>query len=191
MSSQKNALWIFLGIAVLVVLWFLDSTYHPFAGKNQAETPNANQQQQTPQPALQPSPGASPKPSPQLPPGGMIEGAMGYPASVIPPKVHVCADNLATNQTYCTDDRIMSAAYKTHVGYKLQVPAGDYYVYEIFAEIAPNHPFAGYKAYYSEFVTCGEKAGCKSHQPVKVTVKAGKTVKDINPDDWYNTSASL
>jgi len=44
----------------------------------------------------------------------------------------------------------------------------------------------GYKAYYSEFVTCGLSVDCASHEPIIVEVKSGQTTDGVNPQDWYN-----
>jgi len=46
-------------------------------------------------------------------------------------------------------------------------------------------PGDDYKAYYSEFVTCGLSVNCPSHKPIPVAVKTGETVNDIDPQDWY------
>ncbi len=42
-----------------------------------------------------------------------------------------------------------------------------------------------YRAYYSDFVTCGLNVNCPSHQPIAVEALAGKTVT-ADPHDWYN-----
>jgi len=48
-----------------------------------------------------------------------------------------------------------------------------------------------YMSYYSEFVTCGLNVKCPSHEPIKVSVTAGKTTSKIDPDDWYNPQSRL
>ncbi len=118
-------------------------------------------------------------------PKGTIEGSMGYPSEGIPPAIIVCADNLSTHVTVCTDKRITDKKYKYGTGYKLQVSPGDYYVYEKISTGKLGDFDGTYKAYYSDFVVCGESVDCKSHKPIKVTVKEGSVAFDIEPTDWY------
>ncbi len=117
---------------------------------------------------------------------GTIDGSMGYPAETIPPSIIVCADNTSTKATFCTSERINSDQYTSHVGYQLTVPAGNYNVYEKISEGTIGSFDSTYKAYYSDFVVCGEKNTCTSHNPVAVQVQAGQTTSGISPTDWYN-----
>lgn len=115
---------------------------------------------------------------------GFIEGSMSYPSEMIPPGVMVCAENTKSKVESCTKERITSSKYMYGEGYKMELPIGTYHVYERFAEkFADFTP--SYRAYYSEFVTCGNKYGCPSHAPIAVTVKGGETVTGVDPQDWY------
>ncbi|MBX4206132.1 hypothetical protein KW795_02945 [Candidatus Microgenomates bacterium] len=111
---------------------------------------------------------------------GTVEGTLGYPAEGIPASMVVCAETLTNQKVKCTDKHIEDIGkYKSGQGYKLDLEAGEYYIY---AQIPTN---ASYKAYYSEFVTCGLSVNCTSHKPLKVTVKVNETTKSIDPQDWY------
>jgi len=110
---------------------------------------------------------------------GFITGSMSFPSEVIPEDVEVCAQNALTENEYCTQERINSPEYTYRVGYKLEVPVGSYLVFS-------KRPGDSYKAYFSEFVTCGLKATCKSHEPIVVSVSSGQTAENIDPGDWYN-----
>jgi hypothetical protein len=115
---------------------------------------------------------------PAAPKTGFIEGSLSYPSEQIPPET-VCAENISTGKETCTDDRINDTKYQYGVGYKLEVPAGNYHVY---AKVEGLDQ----KSYYSEFVTCGLDISCTSHDPITVTVTNGKTTTGVDPQDWYN-----
>jgi hypothetical protein len=121
------------------------------------------------------------------PQAGVIEGALSYPSDFIPPDMVICAENLATKKIYLTKQHLKANKYRYKVGYKLEVPPGDYHVYAQLPD--PARYGAGfpkdYRAYYSEFVTCGMSVDCTSHAPVVVKVAAGETVSGIDPQDWY------
>ena len=118
---------------------------------------------------------------------GVIEGSLSYPSDFIPPDMTICAENLATKQIYCTHKHLKAKKYQYKVGYKLTVPPGDYHVYAYLPD--PARYGAGfpkdYRAYYSEFIKCGQTADCKSHAPIVVRVKSGETISGIDPQDWY------
>jgi hypothetical protein len=132
---------------------------------------------------LQISPGGAAEPKP-----GVIEGSLSYPSEFIPDDMTICAENLATKQIYSTRKHLKAKKYQYKVGYKLTVPPGDYQVYAYLPD--PAKWGAGfpkdYRAYYSEFVKCGQTADCKSHAPITVKVKSGETVSSVDPQDWYN-----
>ena len=118
---------------------------------------------------------------------GVIEGSLSYPSEYIPDDMTISAENLATKKIYSTNQHLMAKKYQYQVGFKLTVPPGDYHVFAQLpdpgrhgAEYAKN-----YRAYYSEFVKCGMSVNCKSHAPITVKVKSGKTVSGIDPQDWY------
>ena len=109
----------------------------------------------------------------------IIEGSLGYPSDFIPSDMEVCAENAQTGKNYCTENHIKDEKYTYGKGYKVKVPPGDYFIY------ASLFSWENYKAYYSEFITCGLSVECLSHKPILVSVKKGDIVTDINPMDWY------
>lgn len=118
---------------------------------------------------------------------GRIEGRLAYPSDFIPSDLNACAENIDTKATVCTSKKI-KLPNKGGTGYQLSVPAGTYYVFTIFPPGSKDdHIKDGYRAYYSELVTCGYDARtCKSHALIPVVVEAGKTVKNISPGDYYD-----
>lgn len=104
---------------------------------------------------------------------GFIEGELSFPSQGIPTDAKVCAIN-SSKQEYCTKSDISK-----YGKYHLEVPAGNYYV---FARV----PSVKYKAYYTEAVTCqlSPPTNCPSHQPIIVEVITGKTISNIDPDDF-------
>jgi hypothetical protein len=110
---------------------------------------------------------------------GVIEGSLGYPSDLIPPDMKVCAENKQTGEKYCTKEHIKDKKYVCGEGYKIEVPPGDYFVY---ANLPSEED---YKAYYSEFVTCGLNVKCFSHEPILVSIEEGDNITDIDPIDWY------
>jgi len=125
--------------------------------------------------------------APAAPPPGVIEGSLSYPSDFIPPDMTICAENLATKQIYSTHKHVKAKKYQYQVGYKLMVPPGDYHVYAYLPDPAKwGAAFPrDYRAYYSEFVKCGQTINCKSHAPIVVRVKSGETLSGIDPQDWY------
>jgi len=116
---------------------------------------------------------------------GVITGALSYPSDFDFPKMIVCAEAVNSKHIHCTDKRVLNRR-RNKITYKLTVPAGSYYV---FATIVngedAGESYQGYKAYYSEFVKCGLSVNCPSHEPIKVTLRAGQTLAGIDPGDWY------
>lgn len=110
----------------------------------------------------------------------IIEGSLGYPGSFIPEDMTICAEKIGnTNNQICTQKHITDKKYKYGVGYKLEVAPGDYNVY------ATVLTWQGYRAYYSDFVTCGLKYSCASHEPINIKAEGGKNLEGIDPTDWY------
>lgn len=109
---------------------------------------------------------------------GNITGSLSFPGEEIP-EMMVCAETIGSTAEFCTDERLEDEEFTYGVGYNLAVPAGSYYVYA-------KLPNDSYKAYYSDFVTCGLSVDCPSHQSISVTVNAGETVENVDPQDWYN-----
>lgn len=115
----------------------------------------------------------------------VITGALSYPSDFDFPEMIVCAEAVNSKRIHCTEKRIRNRRNGKFT-YKLRVPAGDYYVFAIIVNSEePVDDVRGYKAYYSEFVTCGLSVDCPSHAPIKVSVRAGQTLTGINPGDWY------
>lgn len=131
----------------------------------------------TPPPSPSPTPTIVISPTP-ISKSGTIEGSLSFPSEGIPENLEVCAENQDTKEVYCTDEHIQDSKYTYGIGYTLNVPAGIYLVYAL-------DPSGDYKAYYSEFVTCGLSVNCPSHEPIPVEVKAGETTSDVDPQDWY------
>ena len=112
---------------------------------------------------------------------GTIEGSLSFPSEQIPADMLVCAETLEESLVACTEKHIKDSKYTYREGFQLEVPIGEYYV----CAMVPNFG-NGYKAYYSEFVTCGLSVDCASHEPIIVEVKSGQTTDGVNPQDWYN-----
>jgi hypothetical protein len=129
----------------------------------------------------------SPCPGLAAPQAGVIEGSLSYPSDFIPPDLTICAENLATKKIYSTNKHVKAKKYQYQVGYKLAVPPGDYHVYAYLpdpAKYGASFP-QDYRAYYSEFVKCGQTVNCKSHAPIIVQLRSGEIVSGIDPQDWY------
>jgi len=110
---------------------------------------------------------------------GHIEGSVCYPSDSIPGDMRIYAVNLSTSRIYMTPLTDKEFPNKFWFG----VPVGDYYVYAMTNSVKN---LEGYKAYYSEFVTCGQTVNCKSHKPIRIQVVAGITTSNIRPCDWYD-----
>lgn len=110
---------------------------------------------------------------------GIIEGSLSYPSEGIPKNLTVCAQNSQSEEVTCTDKQIKDPKYTYGVGFILEVSVGTYLVYAIL-------PGNEYRAYYSEFVTCGLSVNCPSHKPIEVKVNPSQTTGGVDPHDWYN-----
>jgi hypothetical protein len=95
---------------------------------------------------------------------GTIAGTVTYPEKEKTRQVSVCAVNDSTHANYCVE--------KVKTSYELVVPVGTYLVY---ATMADNpRDINAYRAYYAQ----------QNNAPIKVEVKEGQIVADINPGDW-------
>lgn len=111
----------------------------------------------------------------KTPKTAIIKGVMTYPNGPFPKDLSVVIRDVNTGNIYS------SRKWSKETGeYSVDVAAPA--TYEIYALTGLHQ---GYKAYYSEYVTCGMRDGCPSHQRILVPVKAGETVNNINPQDWY------
>ena len=117
---------------------------------------------------------------------GTIEGSLSYPSNFIP-EMGICAENERTGEEFCSSEIKKDKKYMYGSGYSLEVPFGTYNIYAQLVD--PESIGSGYnknyRAYYSEFVTCGMDVKCESHKPIDVEVIGGETVSNINPQDWY------
>ena len=147
-----------------------------FLGQKSLKPDRTNQTAQTTV-----TPKLTPTPTQQLTQSGTIEGSLSFPSEGIPADLQVCAETLIGVQFECTSTHIQDSKYTYGSGYKFELPPGKYYVY---AQVPSFN--SGYKAYYSEFVTCGLSINCSSHKPIEVEVSAGATVTGVDPQDWYN-----
>ncbi len=114
---------------------------------------------------------------------GKISGNIGYPSEFLPSQV-VCAQEVESWEVFCTEE-ILGNSYEDFAGtsYTLELPVGKYYVY---AYISDSEDEAYLEvAYYTKFVKCGMTVECPSHEYEVVEVKAGKTLYNIDPVDWY------
>ncbi len=114
---------------------------------------------------------------------GFIAGSLSYPSEGIPTEMQVCAKNIDTEKEYCTNNRIYDTNEYTYgVGYKMEVPTGDYQVYSYL----PDSP--DWKAYYSNYVVCidsGLYENCNSHDIITISVLSNQVTPNIDPGDWY------
>ena len=113
---------------------------------------------------------------------GIITGPLSFPSEHIPEQMIVCAQEIETEVEFCTEDKIQQENFINGVGFLLEVPIGDYYVYAFLPESPDN------KAYYNEFVTCGLDVDCESRENIVVTVSKNEIVEEIMPHDWYNNN---
>lgn len=121
---------------------------------------------------------------PAEPSPAIIEGSLSFPSQFWPSDLTMCAEDTSTKKQYCTTDLIEDMKYDFRMGYKIEVPAGSYLVFAYLPSGSGGYS-KDYRAYYSEFVTCGLSVDCVSHKPIVVTVKVGETVTGIDPQDWY------
>jgi hypothetical protein len=121
------------------------------------------------------TPTPTPSPSPTSAPAGKITGHLGYPASQIPP-LAVYAISTTSSSVHFKVTTAQNQMTYTIAG----VSPGTYHVV---AYRVPDQP--ALRGGYSQFVLCGNAAGCPSHALVAVVVHADATVSQVNPTDWY------
>ena len=116
---------------------------------------------------------------------GTVRGRIRYPACMGPPgDAIVCAEPTAGGMATCAP-----VAWSTRASgydYRLELPAGDYYVYTRTESMMP-----GYRAYFTRAVTCGLHTECADHTPIVVSVAPGRVVGDVDPADWYDLQGIL
>lgn len=134
-------------------------------------------------PTTSPSPAATtatspPKPTPtQI--AGVIVGEVSFPGDGQAAQV-ICAELVNnTNVSSCVD-----WTPGNDPSYRLEVPAGRYYVFARLKVGQAGIP-TNYRAYYTQFVRCTSTCSPNLHaQNVAVVVTAGETIRDVNPTDW-------
>lgn len=173
---SPKALIPIIAILVLLLIWAYWKPTTPPTGERQPSV-----EETTPAP---PKEGTEEEPPPEVQPG-TIGGSLSYPSEFIPSHMTICAEDTSTKKQYCTKTHIQDQKYTYGVGYKIEdVPSGSYLVFAYFPGGEASYS-ESYRAYYSKFVTCGQSVDCASHDPIVVTVQAGQTVTDIDPQDWY------
>lgn len=166
---------------IVTVVIAITAFLYSFLGYN---SKSPNKIPKTPTPTLSPTtipitPMPTPTPSPKLQ-TGIIEGSLGFPSEGIPENMVICAENTQTKENFCVSQHLKDSKYTYGIGYKIELPAGIYLVYATIPDYKE-----GYRAYYSEFVTCGLSINCSSHEPIVVSVSSEQTVTGIDPIDWY------
>lgn len=114
---------------------------------------------------------------------GTIAGSTSYPSDFNPAQ-RVCAQSVADeNYERCAD--VPEQEGTLAPTFSIKVTPGSYYVYATLKDPSDMGLQEEVRAYYTEFVTCGLRAGCPSHARLEVVVSSGQTVSGINPQDWY------
>ncbi len=115
---------------------------------------------------------------------GKIKGYVNFPSEITyRPRMKVCAVNaIDTTIKYCTETRAGS-------NYIISLPIGIYYVYA-FQIVDELSDIPKYRAYYTDLLMCGMTYNCSKLSGgrsvlLKVNVEENKTIKNINPIDWY------
>lgn len=113
---------------------------------------------------------------------------MIFPSDVLPAQ-KVCAVNVQTKQTICTETK------QSQVNFSIQVQAGTYHV---FANACNGYyekdklcsdGYGKESAYYDTKVKCGLTAQCdqtiRVNSPIPVRVNSNEIVEGIKPHNWY------
>ena len=103
---------------------------------------------------------------------GFVTGNLSYPSDYIPEDLKVCWRNLGTEESEC-ESPISDTTFR------LRLKPGEYQVW------ARRDSETDQRGFYSAAVKCGLSVDCLSHEPLPVTVTAGKTTSGIDPGDWY------
>jgi hypothetical protein len=110
------------------------------------------------------------KPAPAT--NGTIRGHLSYPSEVLVAQ-RIVAFSAATKTKVAEVSTVQGQS-----AYELSVPAGEY---SVVAYTLDGKLSAGYSA----AVPCGLSVDCTNHTLIVVKVKAGESVENINPQDWY------
>lgn len=106
---------------------------------------------------------------------GIISGTLRYPGGG-KPVLRVCAVDLKDEKKQCLQ------AVPGAPSFALRVPPGRYWVYAENDELKDS-PLDRYKAWYSEYLVCGQGPECKDRSPVAVTVEMNG-IAEAHPNDW-------
>lgn len=116
-----------------------------------------------------------------------IEGRLSYPSEEIPPLV-IVAYNLDTRTRHTFETPAKARRYR------VDVPAGRYYVYALSAEPGAT-PLRGA---YSTYTVCGQRSPkqmqdgkCTENRVLEVVLGANDRRADIDLDDWYLPEAEM
>jgi hypothetical protein len=128
------------------------------------------------------NPADSTTPMSSFPQMGTISGSLNYPSDFIPAQ-RVVAFELTLNQVNYVD------TVAGQNSYTIDVPVGTYHVvaYPLAASGVPT----GLSAGYTQAVPCGLSVSCTDHSLITVTVTAGNTSSNVNPEDWYAPSGAF
>jgi hypothetical protein len=173
----------------------------PVALSTQSPTPNPTPSA-TPTATASPSPAASPSADPS-PSGACLGGATGAgPAATSLPAASTgsIAGHTTSGAEVLFPQLVyaISTAGASHGAYSVEtnwsqsnftikgIPPGSYYVYAINRPPQPSSHGCAQGALYSYAVKCGLDVSCTNHKPLRVTVKAGVTAANIDPDDEFS-----
>ena len=109
-----------------------------------------------------------------------LSGKLQYPGNAIPP-LALFAKNVDTGDVFSAETK------KNQSGWSITVPPGNYVAFAYLLESESPERVGG----YSEFVTCGLKAGCPSHKLIVVRADAGKMSSGVDVSDWYAPKGSF
>jgi hypothetical protein len=119
---------------------------------------------------------------------GTIRGELSFPSDYMPAQ-KVCAEDIFTKKSYCTETR------QEQRSYQLQLPPGVYYVFAVACkesyekDIVCQDGYREKRAYYTDHVICGITYECEqvtTGNPIPVKVEPGENLSEINPQDWYS-----
>jgi len=110
---------------------------------------------------------------------GVIAGSLTYASEGIPENMTICAFNTMSETQYCTNEHLSGAHYEHGKGYKLAVPAGEYYLY--------------FKLDPSSYAVYGERDKTYSDtvRPFLLGIREGMTyTPERKTEDWFGWISS-
>jgi len=110
-----------------------------------------------------------------------LSGRLSYPSDAFPASLTVCAQVVGDRRTFCTTKHLKAGRGWR---YALALPPGTYHVYAVDPECA------GWRAYFTEAVTCGLTVRCTSHARIPVVLRDGAVRNDVDPADWDDVPAA-